>query len=483
MLKKLILGNDARHAAGDGLGMALAQSMINKPSTSSKPRQRWKASEEPRRVSKSEATSQKSLQVSQDPPRGTEAMNPPRSCPSLSSPSDELLSRFEHRSEVPDEKEEIGLNEKQDTSWQDLELPDELGLVGNGMPREVRNIITDTLEMHRAMRISRMQSKADDEMVTNTFDGPSIQRSPVITESSAMASARSSESSTGSKCARRNNSGVSLPQESVTTVESDNGGSGSSQTVGPTTGHLGLSKQLSKSKHGHAGIDRPNSTVTGMEANFRESKDRGSKSKGLYNILKGRRVKSVATVKLSNPEPAPCECTSCFDEIPHKDAVNGLICKHRYCPLCFSQLVNTAILNEETFPPKCCLKQIPKSVMRKYLPTKELATFDEKSLEYALPLINRYYCVAPDCAKWIDTRIAKRTNGALKCPHCKTKLCCVCRGRQHPGKQDCPQDFALDATLEQAEQAGWRRCYSCRTMVELNAGCRHITCKCGAEFW
>ena len=48
--------------------------------------------------------------------------------------------------------------------------------------------------------------------------------------------------------------------------------------------------------------------------------------------------------------------------------------------------------------------------------------------------------------------------------------------------QECPQDYGLDATLEFAEHEGWRRCHSCRAMVELTVGCRHVTCKCGAEF-
>lgn len=69
-----------------------------------------------------------------------------------------------------------------------------------------------------------------------------------------------------------------------------------------------------------------------------------------------------------------------------------------------------------------------------------------------------------------------------KCPHCSTAICIICRGRGHATGQDCPQDYGLDATLEFAEQEGWRRCHSCHTMVELTFGCRHITCKCGAQF-
>ncbi|KAK8008489.1 hypothetical protein PG991_011040 [Apiospora marii] len=32
------------------------------------------------------------------------------------------------------------------------------------------------------------------------------------------------------------------------------------------------------------------------------------------------------------------------------------------------------------------------------------------------------------------------------------------------------------------EKSGWRRCYKCRNLVELNQGCTHITCRCKAQF-
>jgi hypothetical protein len=33
-----------------------------------------------------------------------------------------------------------------------------------------------------------------------------------------------------------------------------------------------------------------------------------------------------------------------------------------------------------------------------------------------------------------------------------------------------------------AEAEGWKRCYSCHALVEHNKGCRHMTCRCKAEF-
>ena len=497
-LKKYLLGGDVQPTVGDGLGIVIAPPVQRTPSTESNSRQgspQSAISQESGPPKTSEAAFQKALQTLRDPPikaqtpSGTRA---PRAsfatdiAPSLHfprSPSPEVASLASPRIEVLDEQQAEKRIEKEKISWQDLDIPEELGIVEDDVPKEIRVIIQDTIEMHRAMRISRIQSRVDDEVVADTLEALSVQDSNVKAESSSMASARSSRSLPASEYTERQNSEFSISQESVTTVGSDNGGGPLLQPPKATGGRPKSLRRLSKSKSDQIGTLSPDSAMARVEARFIESKDRTSRSRGLYNLLKGRKSKYISGLVVSKPEQLPCECTSCFDDVPHTDAIDGLPCRHRYCQPCFTQLVNTSIHNEDTFPPKCCLTDIPKTVMRKYLAPTELAKFDQKSLEYAVPLANRYYCVAPGCARWIDTRIAKRTNGALECPHCETKLCTVCRGPQHPGNQDCPQDFALDATLEQADQSGWRRCHNCRAIVELNTGCRHITCKCRAEFW
>ncbi|KAM2993604.1 hypothetical protein FF2_045682 [Malus domestica] len=36
--------------------------------------------------------------------------------------------------------------------------------------------------------------------------------------------------------------------------------------------------------------------------------------------------------------------------------------------------------------------------------------------------------------------------------------------------------------LELAKKNKWRRCPTCKFIVEKNEGCLHITCRCGYEF-
>lgn len=112
---------------------------------------------------------------------------------------------------------------------------------------------------------------------------------------------------------------------------------------------------------------------------------------------------------------------------------------------------------------------------------KEL--YKAKGAELSLKPENRWYCPNSECAKWIPpSKLHRLRILGAKCPSCNTGVCGYCRGMIHGAGVDCPEDFGLEATLEEAERQGWRRCYKCRTLVELTAGCRHITCKCGAQF-
>ncbi|KLJ06542.1 hypothetical protein EMPG_10060 [Blastomyces silverae] len=177
------------------------------------------------------------------------------------------------------------------------------------------------------------------------------------------------------------------------------------------------------------------------------------------------------------------ECSSCFDDLLDKNLIN-LNCQHKYCLKCFLQLVNTAMATERLFPPKCCLEEIPQRIILDNLDHIRRDAYKLKVQEYALAEPNRVYCPEPSCAKWVPPNKLKKGKKSTQrsCPYCRVEICALCRGVAHANFNDCPQDHGLEATLEEAENRGWRRCYNCHSMVELTAGCRHITCKCGSEF-
>lgn len=133
-------------------------------------------------------------------------------------------------------------------------------------------------------------------------------------------------------------------------------------------------------------------------------------------------------------------------------------------------------------PPKCCTADvIPLKHVERLFDANFKRNWNLKFQEYSTK--NRIYCPARRCGEWIKPGNIHKEDGKKygKCGRCKTKVCCLCNGKWH-GTKDCPKDEATNRLLETAKQAGWQRCYSCRTMVELKEGCNHMTCFCTAEF-
>ena len=103
---------------------------------------------------------------------------------------------------------------------------------------------------------------------------------------------------------------------------------------------------------------------------------------------------------------------------------------------------------------------------------------DQKKLD-ADPLVR--WCVKPGCESYIRAESLEATK--LTCSTCSTEICFKCRALWH-GRSSCEE--AMQKELE-----GWANtnkdnvslCPCCRTKIEKNQGCNHMTCAfCGYEF-
>ncbi|KAI0429123.1 hypothetical protein F5Y09DRAFT_332035 [Xylaria sp. FL1042] len=168
-------------------------------------------------------------------------------------------------------------------------------------------------------------------------------------------------------------------------------------------------------------------------------------------------------------------CIACADIKDVADLARAP-CKHDYCAECLENLFRSAMLDESLFPPRCCRQDIPIEENRLFLSNNLVEQFAQKSIELATP--NRTYCHQPTCSAFIPPLMIK--DGAAQCPECKAQTCETCKGGTHEG--DCPSDTGLQEVLEIARQEKWQRCPECFTMIELNTGCFHMTCKCRAQF-
>ncbi|KAL3419876.1 IBR domain-containing protein [Phlyctema vagabunda] len=182
------------------------------------------------------------------------------------------------------------------------------------------------------------------------------------------------------------------------------------------------------------------------------------------------------------PPPRLVECLTCLsDDIPvHKSA--KLKCGHRMCHSCLKRIFRLSVTDPQHMPPKCCTADhIPLKHVERLFDLNFKKKWNTKFQEYTTK--NRIYCPARRCGEWIKPGNIHTEHGRKygKCSRCKTKVCCLCNCKWH-GSKECPKDDETNRLLETAKQAGWQRCYSCRTMVELKEGCNHMTCRCTAEF-
>ncbi|CAD6446935.1 07300c3a-86b7-4935-8d04-89b37081dc2f [Sclerotinia trifoliorum] len=170
-------------------------------------------------------------------------------------------------------------------------------------------------------------------------------------------------------------------------------------------------------------------------------------------------------------------CVICRDEINFCDAarVPGS-CRHEYCRTCLEHLFHLSMSDESLFPPRCCNEPITVASVRLFLTIDIVSAFEKKKIEFETP--NRIYCCTKPCSAFIHP--SKIINKIAICDDCGTQTHTLCKLEAHLG--DCSNDTALQEVLDLARDMGWQRCYSCWGMVELQHGCNHMKCRCGATF-
>ena len=170
------------------------------------------------------------------------------------------------------------------------------------------------------------------------------------------------------------------------------------------------------------------------------------------------------------------------------DAIRGVEirtpCGHYYDKECMLQLFEAATKDESLFPPRCCRQPIPLQSVSMHMSTAAIATFNEKSREFGTR--KRVYCAKPSCSRFLGAQHEGYFRASpMRCPApgCGTLTCPSCKNAVQAGaSHKCDTSDADRGVLALGQQSGWARCPGCETMIELNLGCYHMTCRCRTEF-
>jgi len=159
-------------------------------------------------------------------------------------------------------------------------------------------------------------------------------------------------------------------------------------------------------------------------------------------------------------------------------------CGHYYCKGCAVELVQAFTRDESLFPLRCCQTAIPANYILPFIPLRLKITFDAKNAEWSVLAKDRIYCCSQTCSAFLGSSVEKGRLVGVNCtaPGCRTSTCPRCKQVAHPNELDCSANKATDEVRALARQEGWQTCPGCHTVVELDVGCYHMTCRCRTQF-
>ncbi|TLD28024.1 Diacylglycerol O-acyltransferase [Venturia nashicola] len=195
------------------------------------------------------------------------------------------------------------------------------------------------------------------------------------------------------------------------------------------------------------------------------------------------RHKSVVTCV-----PEIHECSICAEDVGFLDwpgRLNATTCKHESstCNPCLRNWITEALDNNNTDKITCpeCEVVFEYNDLKKHATEEEFDRYDRLSTRAALSAIPEFrWCIAPFCE---SGQIHASEDTIMTCTECKFRICTNCDREFHDG-ETCDeytermgiQDDLIKQSEEAIEQLA-KQCPGCKSRIEKDGGCDHMTCK------
>jgi hypothetical protein len=177
-------------------------------------------------------------------------------------------------------------------------------------------------------------------------------------------------------------------------------------------------------------------------------------------------------------KPTENGCPICLDKVSLPITLD---CGHTWCKSCLTDYLRTAV-DTKCFPLNClgsgarCSHQIPLKIAHRILSSEDFQKVAHASfLAYIHSRPNEFhYCPTPDCPQVYRSA---RPDTVLQCPSCLVRICGNCHVEYHEGQQ-CPDPETEEIRVfeEWTNTRDVKRCPGCKTYIERDAGCNHMTC-------
>lgn len=194
-------------------------------------------------------------------------------------------------------------------------------------------------------------------------------------------------------------------------------------------------------------------------------------------------------------------CVICLEDSNMNHIFSVDDCMHRYCFSCMKQHVEMKLLHGllPTCPHEGCKSELRLDSCRTFLTSRLIEIMSQRLKEASISVTEKVYCPYPKCSALMSKRealeysknaiVGAQRSGARKCVKCTGHFCIDCKVPWHNNmtcfeyKQSNPYPPQEEAKLKNLAATNlWRQCVKCNHMIELSAGCYHMTCRCGYEF-